>query len=160
MSGRGRRVTEPAMDATRFNELMDSLNEAVAYHRGAKLDLRVTTLPEPPRPMSPDAVKQLRSAVKLSQALFAAHLNVSTKLVQAWEGGRRVADGAALVLLRLAQQNPGSVFPTGFTPIGGGQAPGHRPATSVRPPPRAGARRAAHEAPTKQARRRGSARSA
>jgi len=38
--------------------------------------------------------------------VFAHYCNVSTKLVQAWEAGRRRADGPALLLLRLAQTTP------------------------------------------------------
>jgi len=45
--------------------------------------------------------------------VFAKCLNVSTKLVQAWEGGIRYPDGAALRLLRVAERAPGLVFATG-----------------------------------------------
>jgi hypothetical protein len=38
-------------------------------------------------------------------------LNVSTKLVQAWEGGERRPDGAALRLLRIVERAPVLVLP-------------------------------------------------
>jgi hypothetical protein len=38
--------------------------------------------------------------------VFARYLNVSTKLVQAWEAGRRVPEGPALVLLHIAVEQP------------------------------------------------------
>ena len=98
------------MDDELFNELLEAAHEAVAHHRGEKADLRTTVLPEPPRPMSRAAVKRLRERIRVSQPVFAHFLNVSPKLVQAWEGGTRRPDGAALVLLRLAEQRPDVVF--------------------------------------------------
>ena len=41
-----------------------------------------------------------------SQAVFARYLNVSTKLVQAWEANHRTPDGPALVLLHIAARQP------------------------------------------------------
>ncbi len=101
------------MDDALFSELLEAASEAVAHHRGEKSDLRTTVLPEPPRPMSRTAVKRLREYVHVSQPVFAHFLNVSPKLVQAWEGGTRTPDGPALVLLRLAERCPDVVFAVG-----------------------------------------------
>ena len=101
------------MDDKRFAALLDATKEALAHYKGEKLDLRTTELPEPPKPMTNDDIKRLRQRLKVSQAVFAAYLNVSTKLVQAWEAGTRRAEGAALRLLRLAERVPAL-----FTPIG------------------------------------------
>jgi putative transcriptional regulator len=98
------------MDDALFNELLDAANEALAHHRGHKADLRTTVLPEPPRPMSRAEVRGLREWLGVSQAVFAHCLNVSPKLVQAWEGGARKPDGPALALLRLGERYPGMVF--------------------------------------------------
>jgi DNA-binding transcriptional regulator YiaG len=52
-------------------------------HRQAKEDLRAavnlrtTTLPDPPEPITSETVKQVRDAVNASQAVFARYLNVS-----------------------------------------------------------------------------------
>jgi putative transcriptional regulator len=51
-------------------------------------------------------VKRVRAALHASQAVFARYLNVSTKLVQAWEANRRTPDGPALVLLHIAARQP------------------------------------------------------
>ena len=51
-------------------------------------------------PMDAAEVKRLRTRLKASQAVFAHYLNVSAKLVQAWESDRRTPDGPALVLGR------------------------------------------------------------
>jgi putative transcriptional regulator len=99
-----------------FDELLEAVNEAAAYHRGAKLDLRTTVLPDPPLPVTQTAVKRLRNSIRVSQAVFARYLNVSTKLVQAWEGGHRRVDGPALTLLQIATHHPEIVFPISRSP--------------------------------------------
>lgn len=91
-----------------FTELRESAREALAHAKGMR-SLRTTTLPLPPRPLDGRAVKKVRAALHASQAVFARYLNVSTKLVQAWEAGRRTPEGPALVLLHLAAQEPGVI---------------------------------------------------
>jgi DNA-binding transcriptional regulator YiaG len=102
-----------------FEELVGAVDEAAAYHRGAKLDLRTTVLPASPLPMPKEAVRLLRSTHNLSQGVFARCLNVSTKLVQAWEAGTRSAEGPALQLLRLAKERPALIFPVSHDLTGG-----------------------------------------
>ena len=92
-----------------FSELMQSMREILEHAQG-KRALRTTTLPGPPREMSAKDIRTMRDAAKASQAVFAHYLNVSTKLVQAWEGGRRTPDGPALRLLELARREPRLVF--------------------------------------------------
>ncbi len=97
------------MDKKNFAELLESATEALA-HAGGKLELRTTVLPEPPRAMSAHEVKSVRKKLNASQAVFARYLNVSPKLVQAWESKRRRPQGPALLLLRLAEKNPRSLL--------------------------------------------------
>src|SRR5437016_3544493 len=92
-----------------FDELLESASQALEHARG-KRDLRTTILPEPPKPMKSREVKHLRERVHASQAVFASSLNVSTKLVQAWESDRREPEGSALRLLRLAEDYPLLIF--------------------------------------------------
>jgi len=96
-----------------FRELMTSAGEALAHAQG-KRALRTTELPAPPMPMTARDIKAMRAQVNASQAVFARYLNVSTKLVQAWEGGRRKPEGAALKLLRIGGENPAVVFAGGI----------------------------------------------
>lgn len=96
------------MKADTFAELMSSMNEALEHAQG-KRNLRTTTLPAPPAPLTGPAVKRVRSQFRASQAVFASYLNVSPKLVQAWEAGRRQPDGPALVLLHLVARQPGLI---------------------------------------------------
>jgi putative transcriptional regulator len=95
-----------------FDKLVGALDEAVEYHRGVKLDLRTTTLPDPPAAVTSETVKRVRGTVNASQAVFAHYLNVSPKTVQAWESGTRPVAGPALLLFRIAQAHPDVVFPT------------------------------------------------
>ena len=101
------------MEDRLFKDVLDATREALAHYKGEKRDLRTTILPEPPRPMSRVEIHKLRHKVNVSQSVFAKCLNVSTKLVQAWEGGIRYPDGAALRLLRVAERAPGLVFAMG-----------------------------------------------
>ena len=107
------------MDGKLFKGLLEATKEALAHYKGEKLDLRTTELPEPPEPMSRIEIKRLREHLKVSQPVFARCLNVSTKLVQAWEGGARRPDGAALLLLRIVEQAPVLVLPSATSPRGG-----------------------------------------
>lgn len=109
------------MKAELFDKLVGAIDEAVAHHRGAKLNLRTTKLPEPPEPVTSKTVKEVRHAANVSQAVFARYLNVSTKTVQAWEGGTRPVAGPALLLFRIARRHPGVVFPadTAASSVGG-----------------------------------------
>jgi len=93
------------MDQKVFADLLESANEALAHAKG-KRELRTTELPPPPRPVDGGGIKRLRRRLRMSQAVFARCLNVSTKLVQAWEAGRRTPDGPALLLVRLVEKNP------------------------------------------------------
>jgi putative transcriptional regulator len=88
-----------------FTELLASANQALEHVQG-KRNLRTTRLPRPPRPLNGRAVKRVRAALHASQAVFARYLNVSTKLVQAWEANRRRPEGPALVLLHIAARQP------------------------------------------------------
>jgi putative transcriptional regulator len=88
-----------------FTELLGSAQEALEHAKG-KRSLRTTTLMAPPKPLNGRAVKRVRASLHASQAVFAHFLNVSTKLVQAWEADRRTPEGPALLLLHIAASDP------------------------------------------------------
>ena len=96
------------MKSDLFAELLAAANDALEHAKG-KRDLRSTTLPRLPDPMSAQDVRRVRERLQASQAILARYLNVSTKLVQAWEAEERSPSGPALVLLRLIEQQPGLV---------------------------------------------------
>lgn len=92
-----------------FDELMHSMGEALEHAQG-KRELRTTVVPAAPAEMSAASVRALRERVDASQAVFARCLNVSTRLVQAWEADRRRPNGAALRLLEVGMRDPAAVF--------------------------------------------------
>src|SRR5437667_12609432 len=97
------------MDQKLFAGLLESANEALEHAKG-KRELRTTELPPPPRRVDGRGIRRLRTRLKMSQAVFARCLNVSTKLVQAWEADRRRPEGPALLLVRLVERNPALVL--------------------------------------------------
>jgi putative transcriptional regulator len=97
------------MKADHFAALLESTQHALEHAQG-KRELRTTTLPRLPQAMGAEQVRALRERVNASQSVFAHFLNVSTKLVQAWEADRRSPEGAALRLLELGAANPRIVF--------------------------------------------------
>ena len=98
-------------DPRSFEELLlASMAEAVAIARGETQPARITTARRVSATPAPrvrgDGVRALRTALGLSQPVFAAALNVGAETVKAWEQGKRTPDGAALRLLELARENP------------------------------------------------------
>ncbi len=93
-----------------FEELKQSMIEGLEHAQGKRCDLRVTTLPRPPKKLTSSEIAKIRSRTKLSQSVFAMYLNVSVKTVQAWEQGSRKPSDAALKLLSIARDNPQAVF--------------------------------------------------
>jgi putative transcriptional regulator len=89
-----------------FSKLKAGLEDAIAYHRGARqLTVRDVEL-KPPRPMGAKEVLAVRARLRVSQAAFARILNVSPRTVQAWERSARRPSDAALKLLSVAEKNP------------------------------------------------------
>jgi putative transcriptional regulator len=75
---------------------------------GRKHTLKVTRIksPRPAPEVSAHDVERLRSRLRVSQATFAAMLNVPTVTAISWEKGRRKPSGAALRLLQIASKHP------------------------------------------------------
>lgn len=94
-----------------YEELRRALGDAHAYERGKTVDLRVTRLPAPPKPLRPEEIRAIRIRLNASQALFARYLCVSVKAVQSWEQGSRRPQKTALRLLRIVKDNPSVLLP-------------------------------------------------
>lgn len=86
-----------------FNELLESAKQADEIVRGER---------QPSREFFLDAskVKEVRAITKLSQAKFAAVLQVDVGTVRNWEQGRRQPTGPAKALLRAIQADPANVL--------------------------------------------------
>jgi putative transcriptional regulator len=58
----------------------------------------------PVRPIPPAEIRALRERERVSQAVFARHLNMSTGLISQWERGEKRPAGASLKLLTLIRE--------------------------------------------------------
>ena len=58
----------------------------------------------PIQEMAPKKIRALRTRDDLSQAVFAAYLNVTVSLVSKWERGEKTPRGASLKLLTLVEK--------------------------------------------------------
>ena len=89
--------------------LVASVEAMAAHVRGERkltLRTRAVALPEPVRPLRPRDVAAIRRQLNVSQAVFAALLNVPKVTAVSWEKGRRKPTGAALRLLDLIRKRP------------------------------------------------------
>lgn len=87
-----------------YNEIMEGLQEAIAYSRGEKTAAKAHRVK-----VREVNVKKARGALNLTQDQFAAAFGVSLKTVQNWEQGQREPRGAARVLLNVIERNPKAV---------------------------------------------------
>jgi putative transcriptional regulator len=90
------------MKTEAFEELLTSVRQAGRIRRGRLRPARVTVF-------HPEDVKAVRARLKQSQTEFALMIGVSVATLRNWEQGRRVPDGPALALLRVAARNPRAV---------------------------------------------------
>jgi putative transcriptional regulator len=89
-----------------FDDLREGLQDALAFERGERVDLRVTELPNAPKKMRPKDIRVIRRQLNATQVVFASYLNVSANTVRSWEQGTRRPQGADLKLLAIAKNNP------------------------------------------------------
>jgi putative transcriptional regulator len=56
-------------------------------------------------PIAPEQIKKLRKLYRVSQPVFARHLNTSESTVEKWETGAKKPSGMALKLLSLVEKH-------------------------------------------------------
>lgn len=88
-----------------FQQLQAGLEDSISHSKG-RLRLKTTTLPSPPPMVRAKEVAALRRLLGMSQAIFAATLNVSPKTVQSWEQGIRRPADVALRMLQVIRERP------------------------------------------------------
>ena len=86
-----------------FKELLDSIDQARKIHAGSLKAARITKF-------NPVMVRSIRLKLHASQATFAHMIGVSVDTLQNWEQGRRMPEGPALALLKVAEINPSAVI--------------------------------------------------
>jgi len=82
-----------------FDELLESVKEAKSIKNKEQAPSR-TFLMQEPNP------KEIRTKLELTQAHFAALMNISIHTLRNWEQGRRQPDGPAKVLLNIVSEHP------------------------------------------------------
>ena len=82
-----------------FDELLESMKQAVAIRRGEMKPGRVTSYAIPD-------VKAIRASAGMKQDEFAQAVGVSPSLVQSWEQHKRIPNGASLKMLRVIEKHP------------------------------------------------------
>lgn len=91
------------MDKKLFGSLLESVEQADEIVAGKRA---------PSREFAVDAtkVKEIRAVTKLSQAKFAAMIDVDVGTLRNWEQGRRQPTGPAKALLRAIRNDPAHVL--------------------------------------------------
>lgn len=82
-----------------FAELVASIKEGGAIQRGEQESARTFHLDRLD-------IKRIHTDYDLTQEQFAAMLGISVRTLRNWEQGRRVPEGPAMVLLRVADKHP------------------------------------------------------
>jgi len=90
------------MKEAAFKELLESVRQMGRIRRGELQPSRAYTF-------RPADVKAIRAKLGRSQTEFALMIGVSVATLRNWEQGRRVPEGPALALLRVAARNPDAV---------------------------------------------------
>lgn len=99
------------MAKTYKSEALAAVHESMAdLHKAGMLDSK--TMREfdlacltPVLKLSPVMIRRIRMRAAVSQAVFAAHLNVTTGVVSKWERGEKQPRGPAAKLLTLAARH-------------------------------------------------------
>ena len=91
------------MNEDLFAELVASVKEGGAILQDEQTPSRKFHL-------YPIDIKRIRSEFNLTQVEFAALLGISVRTLRNWEQGRRVPEGPAMVLLRVAEKHPEAVL--------------------------------------------------
>jgi putative transcriptional regulator len=99
--------------------LKRSLKEGIRHVRGEiTLKTTVVELPDEPPEIDAPTLVAIRDQSRMSQAVFARLLNVSTKTVQSWEQGLRTPSHASRRLIQIYSQHPETVCQSvGLPPI-------------------------------------------
>lgn len=97
---------EIEFDAEELVRAVESVANHATGHGGQKLRVTKVAAAKPAPAVTAAQVRAIRTRLKVSQADFAAVLNVPVVTAASWERGQRSPSGAALRLLQLVKKNP------------------------------------------------------
>ena len=104
-------MTKRTEEATYRSEILAAIHEtATDLHDAGVMEKRTLRRFDdmcltPVEPLAPDAIRALRENERVSQAVLARYLNVTTGLVSQWERGEKRPAGASLKLLTLIKRH-------------------------------------------------------
>jgi putative transcriptional regulator len=90
------------MNENDFQNIVRSVKQAGRIRRGSMKPSRTTSF-------NPADVRAIRKKLEKSQSEFALMIGVSVSTLQNWEQGRRIPEGPAQALLKIASVNPEAV---------------------------------------------------
>jgi putative transcriptional regulator len=89
-----------------FDELMEGVG-AMAAHRQGKVTLRSHEVEAPPPlAVGADLIRETREQLRVSRAVFARRLRVSTRTLENWEQGRARPNAQAAALILMVRKYP------------------------------------------------------
>ncbi len=97
-------ATRPRAGRTIGQNIIEGLEQAIAWSRGEKTNAHVTLVQVPEVD-----VKQVRAKMKLSQAQFATKFGLPPATLRNWEQGRSRPDVPTRVLLAVIDKHPEAV---------------------------------------------------
>lgn len=86
-----------------IHETMGALRDVGAIDKRTMRRFEQTCL-TPIQPLKPKQIKAIRERERVSQAVFANYLNVTSNLVSKWERGEKRPSGPSLKLLSLVEK--------------------------------------------------------
>lgn len=102
--GKTKRTTRRSAGSVR-SEIIQGLQNAIAYAKGQNRKVRVHLVPVP----GPVDVRKVRRRLGMSQGEFAAQFGINPATLRNWEQGRREPEGPARVLLNIIEREPDAV---------------------------------------------------
>ena len=90
------------MKKAAFKKLLKGINEARQIHSGKREPSRVFHI-------QPTEIKSIRCKLHVSQNEFARIFGVSAGTLRNWEQGRTYPEGAARILLKVAEIRPDAI---------------------------------------------------
>ena len=91
------------MEKNKYDQLVESIKQAGKIKRGELKPAREFHF-------TPADIKEIRSRMNKSQAEFALMIGVKVSTLQNWEQGRRLPEGPARALLKIAAEKPRAVI--------------------------------------------------
>lgn len=89
-----------------IDELMDGV-DAMQQHREGKITLRSYEVEDlPPLEVDADLIRDTRDRMRVSRAVFARRLRVSTRTLENWEQGRARPNAQAAALILMVRKFP------------------------------------------------------